>query len=84
MALGCTPDNIVSVNTGAGLLRLEVVSPEIVRVSAVPSGTLDARESLVVVPQDGCTEYKFDGSTLTTRETTGKAFSWATVENCLM
>mgnify|MGYP002623855955 CR=1 FL=1 len=64
--ISCGKKNSFTLPFDGYKLRLEVVSPEIVRVSAVPSGSLDTRESLVVLPQDGCTEYKFDGSTLTT------------------
>ena len=58
LALGCTPRNVVSVNTGAGLLRLEVVSPEIVRVSAASDGKFSDRQSLAVLPQEGCTDFE--------------------------
>ena len=58
LAVACTPRNVVSVNTGAGLLRLEVVSPEIVRVSAAKDGRFSDRKSLAVLPQEGCTDFE--------------------------
>jgi alpha-D-xyloside xylohydrolase len=58
LALSCSPNSIVSVNTGAGLLRLEVVSPEIVRVSAAKDGRFSDRQSLAVLPQEGCTDFE--------------------------
>ena len=58
LAIACTPRNVVSVNTGAGLLRLEVVSPEIVRVSAASDGKFSDRQSLAVLPQEGCTDFE--------------------------
>ena len=58
MALGCTPKNVVTVKTGAGAVRLEVVSPEIVRVSAARDGKFSDRQSLAVLPQKGCTDFE--------------------------
>ena len=58
LAIACTPRNVVSVNTGAGLLRLEVVSPEIVRVSVAKDGRFSDRQSLAVLPQEGCTDFE--------------------------
>ena len=39
-------------------VRLQVVAPDIVRVSAVPDGKFSDRKSLAVVPQAGCREFK--------------------------
>ena len=39
-------------------MRLEVVSPEIVRVSAVRDGKFSDRQSLAVLPQKGCTDFE--------------------------
>jgi alpha-D-xyloside xylohydrolase len=39
-------------------LRLQVVAPEIIRVSAVPEGAFADRQSLAVVPQAGCSEFE--------------------------
>ena len=58
LAIACTPRNVVSVNTGAGLLRLEVVSPEIVRVSVAKDGRFSDRQSLAVLPQECCTDFE--------------------------
>ena len=58
LALGCTPKNVVTVKTGTGAVRLEVVSPEIVRVSAARDGKFSDRQSLAVLPQEGCTDFE--------------------------
>ena len=48
----------VTVKTAAGTaVRLQVVSPEIVRVSVTPDGKFRDRESLMVLPQKGGAEY---------------------------
>ncbi len=39
-------------------LRLQVITPEIIRVSAVPEGAFASRPSLAVVPQDGCRAFE--------------------------
>ena len=39
-------------------IRLQVVAPDIVRVSAVPDGRFGDRQSLVVVPQTGCRDFE--------------------------
>ena len=39
-------------------LRLQVVAPEIIRVSAVPEGPFADRQSLAVVPQPGCRDFE--------------------------
>ena len=54
----CSPKNQVLVKTEAGTLRLQVVSPEIVRVSASPDGKFQDRQSLAVLPQAGCKDFK--------------------------
>ena len=54
----CCPKNQVLVKTEAGTLRLQVVSPEIVRVSASPDGKFQDRQSLAVLPQAGCKDFK--------------------------
>ena len=47
----------VKVRTEAGTVRLQVVSPEIVRVSVSPDGRFRDRKSLVVLPQQADTKY---------------------------
>ncbi|WP_197092673.1 TIM-barrel domain-containing protein [Labilibaculum euxinus] len=44
-------------NTEAALVKLEVVSDEIIRVSSTPENSFSARESLVVLPQSITTDY---------------------------
>ena len=53
----CCPKNQVLVRTEAGAIRLQVVSPEIVRVSVSPDGRFTDRKSLAVLPQEGCTDF---------------------------
>ena len=55
--LACTPKNQVMVKTEAGAVRLQVISPEVVRVSVSPDGHFQERKSLVVLPQEGCPDY---------------------------
>jgi len=45
------------VKTAAGTVRLQPVTPEIVRVSVSPDGRFRERKSLVVLPQPACAEY---------------------------
>ena len=54
---GCQ-SNQVTVKTDAGNVRLQVVAPEIVRVSVSPDGRFHDRQSLVVLPQKGCTDFE--------------------------
>ena len=56
--LSCCACNEVKVKTDAGTVRLQVVSPEIVRVSVSPDGRFSDRKSLAVLPQDGCRDFK--------------------------
>ena len=58
----CAPKNEERV----GNVRLQVISPEIVRVSVSPDGKFHDRKSLAVVPQGSCTQFSFDGKTLCT------------------
>ena len=39
-------------------IRLQVIAPEIIRVSAVPDGRFSDRKSLAVVPQTGCRDFE--------------------------
>ena len=57
MLAGCQ-GNVVTVKTGAGTVRMQVVAPEIVRVSVSPDGKFRDRESLVVLPQKGCKDFE--------------------------
>lgn len=66
LLFSCGNKGSLTVTFNGYKLRLEVVSPEIVRVSAVPEGTFSNRQSLVVLPQKRCTEFSFDGTTLST------------------
>ena len=48
----------VVIPCGESVVRLQVVAPGIVRVSSVPGGTFADRQSLAVVPQEGCEDFK--------------------------
>ena len=48
----------VLIPCGEGTIRLEVIAPEIVRVSAVPEGAFADRQSLAVVSQAGCRDFE--------------------------
>ena len=66
----CGNSSTVQVGTEAGTVRLQVITPEIVRVSVSPDGKFADRKSLIVLPQKGCTEYTLtrnaEGATLET------------------
>ena len=53
----CTPKSEVKIATETGTVRLQVVTPEIVRVSVSPDGKFRDRSSLMVLPQQGCKDY---------------------------
>ena len=48
----------VSIPCGESVIRLQLISPSIVRVTAVPDGRFSDRKSLTVVPQTGFTGYE--------------------------
>ena len=54
---GCAPKSEVRIATETGTVRLQVVSPEIVRVSVSPDGKFQDRKSLMVLPQKGTGEF---------------------------
>jgi len=56
-ALTACQKNEVTVACADYTLRLQVVSPEIVRVSVSPDGKFRDRQSLMVVPQQGSVDY---------------------------
>ena len=62
LAVACTaPRNQVLVRTAdGGAVRLQVVSPDIVRVSVSPSGRFSDRQSLMVLPQEGCEAFHLE------------------------
>lgn len=49
--------NSVTVCRNGNTIRLQVISPDIIRVSAVPGESVTDRKSLVVVPQRGVTDF---------------------------
>ena len=50
-------DNQVVIPCTGQSVRLQVITPDIVRVSAVPGKQFSDRASLAVVPQDGCQDF---------------------------
>ena len=70
LLLAACSSNTVKVNTEAGTVRLQVITPQIVRVSVSPDGKFRDRQSLMVLPQEGCTDYTLTrGEEETTLET---------------
>ena len=57
LTLSACNRNMVVVPCDNGAVRLQVISPEIVRVSVSPDGKFHDRKSLVVLPQQGCKEF---------------------------
>ena len=53
----CSSKNQVLVRTQTGIIRLQVISPEMIRVSASPDDRLSDRRSLSVLPQEGCGKF---------------------------
>ena len=53
-------DNVVTYACDSAIMRLEVVSAQIIRVSAVPEGDFSHRKSLVVVPQERFKDFRVD------------------------
>ena len=58
LALSACCRNTVVVPCENGTVRLQVISPEIVRVSVSPDRKFRDRKSLVVLPQEGCKDFK--------------------------
>ncbi len=52
-----SPEVKVKCSDGSAV-RLQVISPEIVRVTVSPDGKFNDRKSLAVLPQKGCTDYE--------------------------
>ncbi len=50
--VACSPDGEENIRTQEGYVRLQVISPEVVRVSVTPDGMFWDRESLAVLPQE--------------------------------
>ena len=65
MVMSCTrgykvKGDQVFVTCENAVVRLQVVSPEIIRVSATPDGKFSTRQSLVVVPQEAFRGFKVE------------------------
>ena len=63
LALSACNRNTVVVPCDKGAVRLQVLSPEIVRVSVSPDGKFHDRKSLVVLPQQGCKDFQVSEET---------------------
>ncbi len=57
LTLSACSRNTVVVPCDNGAVRLQVISPEMVRVSVSPDGKFHDRKSLVVLPQQGCKDF---------------------------
>ena len=58
LTLSACNRNTVVVPCDNGAVRLQVISPEMVRVSISPDDKFHDRKSLVVLPQPGCKDFK--------------------------
>jgi alpha-D-xyloside xylohydrolase len=63
LTLSACNRNTVVVPFDKGAVRLQVLSPEIVRVSVSPDGKFHDRKSLVVLPQQGCKDFQVSEET---------------------
>ena len=64
MLAACSPRNEVKVPVAdGGTVRLQVITPEIVRVSVSPDGKFRDRNSLMVLPQKGCRDFSVEKRT---------------------
>ena len=57
-ACACSSPEVKVKCSDGSAVRLQVVSPEIVRVTVSPDGKFNDRKSLAVLPQKGCTDYE--------------------------
>ena len=55
---GCRENGVTVKTDGGARVRLQVVSPGIIRVSVSPDGRFHDRQSLAVLPQKGCADYE--------------------------
>ena len=58
LALASCQRGEVVVHTGDGAVRLQVLAPEIVRVTVSPDGQFRDRASLVVLPQQNYSDFR--------------------------
>ena len=66
-----SPEVKVKCSDGSAV-RLQVISPEIVRVTVSPDGKFNDRKSLAVLPQKGCTDYEMSDAMGKVHLTTSK------------
>ena len=71
MLAGCRSNEVMVKTDDGGKVRLQVVSPEIIRVSVSPDGRFCNRKSLMVLPQKGCTDYEVSDAMGQVRLATG-------------
>lgn len=73
LALACgKKSSQIKVDGEGACIRLEVISPEIIRVSETPDGVFPDRESLVVLPQEGFSDYTVEQTEGAVRVITSK------------
>ena len=58
LILSCNRTSVTVKCDDGGAIRLQVVSPEIIRVTQSPDGKFPDRKSLAVLPQKGCTDFE--------------------------
>ena len=69
--VSCHKSEVIIPTTDGGAVRLQVISPEIVRVTQSPDGKFHDRKSLAVLPQKGCTDYEVSDAMGKVHLTTG-------------
>ena len=71
-ACACRSTEVKVKCSDGSAVRLQVVSPEIVRVTVSPDGKFNDRKSLAVLPQKGCTDYEMSDAMGKVHLTTSK------------
>ena len=69
--VSCHKSEVVIPTADGGAVRLQVISPEIVRVTQSPDGKFNDRASLAVLPQKGCTDFEVSDAMGKVHLTTG-------------
>ncbi|MBR6305350.1 MAG: DUF5110 domain-containing protein [Bacteroidales bacterium] len=67
----CKKSEVIVPTGDGGAVRLQVISPEIVRVTQSPDGKFNDRKSLAVLPQRPCTDYEVSDAMGKVHLTTG-------------
>ena len=72
VACACSSTEVKVKCSDGSAVRLQVISPEIVRVTVSPDGKFNDRKSLAVLPQKGCTDYEMSDAMGKVHLTTSK------------